>query len=72
MQFGARPLKRAIQKYLEDELAELLLAGKAGAGDEIIVDFNPDEQKIDAAVYRVGYLSGGAVRHGRLHRKAAA
>ena len=46
VQFGARPLKRAIQKYLEDELAELLLAGKAGAGDEIIVDFNPDEQKI--------------------------
>ncbi len=50
MQFGARPLKRAIQKYLEDELAELLLAGKVGPGDEIIVDFNPDEQKIVAHV----------------------
>ena len=50
VQFGARPLKRAIQKYLEDELAELLLAGKVGPGDEIIVDFNPDEQKIVAHV----------------------
>ena len=46
VQFGARPLKRAIQKYLEDELAELLLSGKVGEGDEIIVDFNPDDQKI--------------------------
>ena len=34
VQFGARPLKRAIQKYLEDELAELLLSGKAVEGDE--------------------------------------
>ncbi len=45
VQFGARPLKRAIQKYLEDELAELLLSGKAVEGDEIIVDFNPDDKK---------------------------
>ncbi len=50
VQFGARPLKRAIQKYLEDELAELLLSGKVGEGDEIIVDFNPDDQKIVAHV----------------------
>ncbi len=46
VQFGARPLKRAIQKYLEDELAEVMLANKVGEGDEIIVGFNPETQKI--------------------------
>ncbi len=46
VQFGARPLKRAIQKYLEDELAETLLAGKASEGDEILVGFDPETKKI--------------------------
>ena len=46
VQFGARPLKRAIQKYLEDELAETLLAGKAAEGDEILVGYDPDAGKI--------------------------
>lgn len=46
VQFGARPLKRAIQKYLEDELAEVLLSGNVKAGDEIIVGIDPDTQKI--------------------------
>ncbi len=46
VQFGARPLKRAIQKYLEDELAELLLSAKVGQGDEIIVGFDTEQQKI--------------------------
>lgn len=46
VQFGARPLKRAIQKYLEDEIAELLLTGTVNQGDEIIIDFDPNEQKI--------------------------
>lgn len=46
VQFGARPLKRAIQKYLEDELAEILLAGNVHEGDEIIVGFDTDNQKI--------------------------
>ena len=44
--FGARPLKRAIQKYLEDELAELLLGSSVSLGDEILVGFDPTEQKI--------------------------
>jgi ATP-dependent Clp protease ATP-binding subunit ClpA len=34
---GARPLKRAIQKYLESPLAEQLLAGKFTTGDRILV-----------------------------------
>ncbi len=46
VQFGARPLKRAIQKYLEDELAEVMLGGKVGPGDEIIVDYDEPTGKI--------------------------
>jgi ATP-dependent Clp protease ATP-binding subunit ClpC len=34
-QFGARPLKRAVQQYLEDELAELILSGSLKPGDRI-------------------------------------
>lgn len=46
VQFGARPLKRAIQKYLEDELAEMLLTTKIDSGDEIIVDYDSEAAKI--------------------------
>jgi ATP-dependent Clp protease ATP-binding subunit ClpC len=46
VQFGARPLKRAIQKYLEDELAEMIIKSNVGEGDAIIVDFDTDNQKI--------------------------
>jgi ATP-dependent Clp protease ATP-binding subunit ClpC len=38
--FGARPLKRAIQKYLEDPLAEEILKSNISSGDEIHVDFD--------------------------------
>ena len=50
VQFGARPLKRAIQKYLEDELAELILSGAAGTGDEIIVGYDEAADKIVTVV----------------------
>ena len=38
--YGARPLKRAIQRLVEDEIAELLLAGKFKAGDTIFIRKN--------------------------------
>ncbi len=38
--FGARPLKRAIQKYIEDELAEAIIGAKLTDGDLITVDFD--------------------------------
>jgi ATP-dependent Clp protease ATP-binding subunit ClpC len=41
-QFGARPLKRAIQKYVEDMLAEEIILTKLVAGDIINIDFDPD------------------------------
>jgi ATP-dependent Clp protease ATP-binding subunit ClpB len=41
--FGARPLKRAIQRYLQDPLALALLEGDFGEGDTIQVDVGGDE-----------------------------
>jgi ATP-dependent Clp protease ATP-binding subunit ClpB len=41
-QFGARPLKRAIQKHLEDNLARHVIAGEFMPGDTIVVDRAPD------------------------------
>ncbi len=45
-QFGARPLKRAIQKYLEDELAELIINASVQPGNHIHVDYDKDADKI--------------------------
>ncbi len=42
--FGARPLRRVIQRMVEDQLSEELLAGKFKSGDEIIVD--ADQKKL--------------------------
>lgn len=41
--FGARPLKRAIQRHLEDPLSEKILQAEFTGGDEIEVDLDPDE-----------------------------
>ena len=41
-QFGARPLRRAIQREVEDELAEALLRGTFTAGDKILAEVDPD------------------------------
>ena len=40
--FGARPLRRAIQRYLEDPLSEKILEAQFGAGAEVEVDVDPD------------------------------
>jgi ATP-dependent Clp protease ATP-binding subunit ClpC len=40
--FGARPLKRAIQRHLEDPLSEKILQAEFSSGDEIEVDVDPD------------------------------
>ncbi|MDR0537088.1 MAG: ATP-dependent Clp protease ATP-binding subunit [Tannerellaceae bacterium] len=46
VQFGARPLKRAIQKYIEDEIAEQIIKSTVSAGDTILIGYNKDEQKL--------------------------
>ena len=42
-EFGARPLRRAIQKMLEDKLSEEMLEGKVKAGDRITVDSDGEQ-----------------------------
>jgi len=44
--FGARPLKRAIQKYVEDPLSEKILVGEFARGDEVEVDVAPDKERL--------------------------
>jgi len=46
VQFGARPLHRAIQKYLEDPLAEEILNMNVKAGDVLIADASSDNTKL--------------------------
>ena len=40
--FGARPLKRVLQRALQDQLAEMILAGDIKEGDEITVSAGSD------------------------------
>jgi ATP-dependent Clp protease ATP-binding subunit ClpC len=42
-EFGARPLRRAIQRMVEDELAEEMLKGRFSSGDHILGDVDPDD-----------------------------
>ncbi|ALL07948.1 Clp protease ClpC [Pedobacter sp. PACM 27299] len=44
--FGARPLKRAIQKYLEDPIAEEILKGEINDGDTLEIDYNKEDDQI--------------------------
>jgi len=45
-QYGARPLKRAIQKYVEDALAEEILEDHVNEGDTVLMDFDEKEEKL--------------------------
>lgn len=45
-QFGARPLHRAIQKYLEDPLAEEILSMQIKQGDILVADLDKENQKL--------------------------
>ena len=46
VQFGARPLKRAIQNHIEDGLSELILSGEIKAGDTIKISKEKDKDKL--------------------------
>jgi ATP-dependent Clp protease ATP-binding subunit ClpC len=49
-QYGARPLKRAIQKYIEDALAEEIVNSKLQEGDSISMDYNEKEDKLSIKI----------------------
>ena len=49
-QYGARPLKRAIQKYVEDDLAEEIIKSNAHEGDTINLDVGKDDTKLSIKI----------------------
>ncbi len=50
IQYGARPLKRAIQKYLEDPMAETIIKSSLVEGDTMVVDFDKEKEEIKVAI----------------------
>ncbi|MDR1115854.1 MAG: ATP-dependent Clp protease ATP-binding subunit [Tannerella sp.] len=46
VQFGARPLKRAIRKYIEDELADVIIREKVEEGSTVMFDYDKESDKI--------------------------
>jgi len=48
--FGARPLKRAIQKYVEDVLAEEIIKSKLKEGDVVTVDYDAKKDEIEVRI----------------------
>ena len=46
VQFGARPLKRAIQTYIEDGISELILSDNIKLGNTILIDKKENEEKL--------------------------
>lgn len=51
-QYGARPLKRAIQKYVEDPLAEEIIRTSLKEGDSIKVDYLEDKEELAIAIIK--------------------
>jgi len=49
-QFGARPLNRAIQKYLEDAIAEEILKGDLSEGDVVSADYSGEGNELSVSV----------------------
>ncbi len=47
IKFGARPLRRAIQRYIEDELSEMILKSELVDGQTVIVDLNNNKLKFE-------------------------
>jgi ATP-dependent Clp protease ATP-binding subunit ClpC len=45
-QYGARPLKRAIQKFIEDPLAEAIIGGKAKIGNLLKIEIDTENQDV--------------------------
>jgi len=54
VQFGARPLKRAIQKYLEDPLAEVIIKGSITQNSVITVGYTKGKEELNMKVVKSG------------------
>jgi ATP-dependent Clp protease ATP-binding subunit ClpC len=55
--YGARPLKRAIQKHLEDPFAEEIINANIQEGDLLKADYKKDEAALTISVVKGGFLS---------------
>ncbi len=53
-EYGARPLHRAIQKFLEDPLAEEILNGNISSGDVVIANMDEEKKKVIFSVKEQG------------------
>lgn len=69
-QFGARPLKRAIQKYLEDKLAELIIDSELTAGDEIRVTYTPGAEELTTEIIKAAERGEHTLTTGEGHAAA--
>jgi ATP-dependent Clp protease ATP-binding subunit ClpC len=49
-EYGARPLKRAIQKYIEDALAEEIITAKLTEGDSILMDLDKKSEELTITI----------------------
>ena len=52
--FGARPLRRALQRHLENPLSRSIMAGEFGSGDHVVVGVDEDELTFGKAPSPVG------------------
>ncbi len=53
VQYGARPLKRAIQKFVEDPLAEEIIKTTLKEGDHIVVDHKEDAEELEIKIVKL-------------------
>ncbi len=69
--FGARPLKRALQRYVEDPLAEEMLKGRFTEGSHVVITFDEKEQELRFAEGPVleAPAAGAAPKKGKREEK---
>lgn len=53
-QYGARPLKRALQSYVEDPVAGLMIDGECRLGDAVLVDYDGNGAELSVTVQQTG------------------
>ncbi len=46
LKYGARPLRRAIQRYIEDELSDMILKSELTNGKKVLVDYDKEQDKL--------------------------
>lgn len=47
LKYGARPLRRAIQRYVEDELSDMILKSELNNGQKVLINMNENDNKLE-------------------------